>query len=124
MSTSYGDDDHEINHVLFADSRSRRGDPFGDFVCASGRNDGNDLSSAGVERRQSGVRLSNRGTLESTGLWRGPTLLFIFVFQTRASAYLAALLAAQARGAVVEIWGTGACTDQSTSETLDYFGVD
>jgi hypothetical protein len=41
-----------------------------------------------------------------------------------ASAYLAALLAAQARGALVEIWGTGTCTDQSTSETLDYFSVD
>ena len=41
-----------------------------------------------------------------------------------ASAYLAALLAAQARGAVVEMWGTGACTDQTTSETLDYFSVD
>jgi hypothetical protein len=40
-----------------------------------------------------------------------------------ASAYLAALLAAQARGATVEIRGTGACTDQSTSETLDYFSV-
>jgi alpha-beta hydrolase superfamily lysophospholipase len=41
-----------------------------------------------------------------------------------ASAYLAALLAAQARGATVEIWGTATCTDQSTSETLDYFRVD
>jgi hypothetical protein len=41
-----------------------------------------------------------------------------------ASAYLAALLAAQARGATVEIWGAGACTDQATSETLDYFSVD
>ena len=41
-----------------------------------------------------------------------------------ASAYLAALLAAQASGATVDIWGTGACTDQSTSETLDYFRVD
>ena len=40
-----------------------------------------------------------------------------------ASAYLAALLSAQARGAIVEIWGTGACTDQSTSETLDYFSI-
>jgi hypothetical protein len=40
-----------------------------------------------------------------------------------ASAYLAALLAAQSRGATVTIWGTGTCTDQSTSETLDYFEV-
>jgi hypothetical protein len=40
-----------------------------------------------------------------------------------ASAYLAALLAAQARGATVEFWGAGQCTDQSTSETLDYFRV-
>jgi hypothetical protein len=40
-----------------------------------------------------------------------------------ASAYLAALLAAQARGATVEIWGTATCTDQSISETLDYFRV-
>jgi hypothetical protein len=41
-----------------------------------------------------------------------------------ASAYLAALLAAQASGATVDLWGTGACTDQSTSETLDYLRVD
>jgi hypothetical protein len=40
-----------------------------------------------------------------------------------ASAYLAALLAAQASGAKVDLWGTGACTDQSTSETLDYLRV-
>jgi hypothetical protein len=41
-----------------------------------------------------------------------------------ASAYLAALLAAQASGATVTIWGTGACTDQSTSETLDYLRIE
>jgi hypothetical protein len=41
----------------------------------------------------------------------------------RAKEYLAALLAAQARGALVHLWGTGACTDQSMSETLHYFAV-
>ena len=41
-----------------------------------------------------------------------------------ASAYLAALLAAQARGTIVEILLTATFTDQSTSETLDYFRVD
>jgi len=40
-----------------------------------------------------------------------------------AAAYLAGLLAAQARGATVTIWGAGTCTDESYSETLDYFEV-
>lgn len=40
-----------------------------------------------------------------------------------ANAYLAALLAAQARGATVTMWGTGACTDEPVSETLDYLRV-
>jgi hypothetical protein len=41
----------------------------------------------------------------------------------RAKEYLAALLAAQARGATVSIHGTGNCQDQSNSETLFYFMV-
>jgi len=41
-----------------------------------------------------------------------------------AAAYLAALLAAQARGTTVTIFATGTCTDESISETLDYFEVD
>ncbi|MEA3175057.1 MAG: hypothetical protein QOF42_2468 [Gammaproteobacteria bacterium] len=40
-----------------------------------------------------------------------------------ASAYLAALLSAQARGSTITIYGTGTCTDQSISETLDYFSI-
>jgi len=40
-----------------------------------------------------------------------------------ASAYLAALLAAKASGTNVTFSGTGACTDQSVSETLDYFST-
>jgi hypothetical protein len=43
--------------------------------------------------------------------------------RTMGNAYLAALLAAQARGATVTFYGTGGCTDQSVSETLDYFTV-
>jgi hypothetical protein len=41
----------------------------------------------------------------------------------RAKEYLAGLLSAQAQGAVVEFTGTGACTDQSVSETLAYFMI-
>ena len=37
--------------------------------------------------------------------------------------YLAALLAAQAKGATVRLYGAGACTDQSVSETLSYLSV-
>ena len=38
--------------------------------------------------------------------------------------YLAALIAAQARGATVSFWGKGVCTDQSYSETLDYIRIE
>jgi hypothetical protein len=41
----------------------------------------------------------------------------------RAKEYLAALLAAHARGATVTITGTHSCTDQTNSETLYYFSV-
>ena len=41
-----------------------------------------------------------------------------------AKEYLAMLMAAQARGATVNFWGTGTCTDQPVSETLDYLRVD
>jgi hypothetical protein len=40
-----------------------------------------------------------------------------------AKEYLAALLAAQVRGAIVELWGTTSCTDQPYSETLAYLRV-
>ena len=43
--------------------------------------------------------------------------------RSMAKEYLAALLAAQARGASVTFRGKGACLDQSVSETLDYFSV-
>jgi hypothetical protein len=43
--------------------------------------------------------------------------------RTMGNAYLAALLAAQARGATVTFYGTGTCVDQSVSETLAYFAV-
>lgn len=39
----------------------------------------------------------------------------------RAKEYLAGLLAAQAQGATVNFYGSGACTDQSVSEALAYF---
>ena len=42
---------------------------------------------------------------------------------TMGSAYLAALLAAQASGASVTLYGSSACTDQSISETLSYFSI-
>ena len=41
----------------------------------------------------------------------------------RGKEYLAALLAAQAEGATVSFYGTGACNDQSVSETLAYFSI-
>lgn len=41
-----------------------------------------------------------------------------------ASAYLATLLAAKSTGAFVTLYGTGACTDQPISETLDYLRID
>lgn len=41
-----------------------------------------------------------------------------------AKEYLAALIAAQARGALVVLRGTGTCQDQSVSETLQYLSVD
>lgn len=41
-----------------------------------------------------------------------------------AKEYLSALLAAQARGATVSLYGTGACDDQSYSETLHYLRID
>lgn len=41
--------------------------------------------------------------------------------RTMGPAYLAALLTAQASGATVVLFGTSACTDQSVSETLNYF---
>lgn len=41
-----------------------------------------------------------------------------------AKEYLGALLSAQARGAVVSIWGKGSCDDQSHAETLDYFRIE
>jgi hypothetical protein len=40
-----------------------------------------------------------------------------------AKEYLAALTAAQARGATVWFHGTGACIEQSVAETLDYITV-
>jgi len=43
--------------------------------------------------------------------------------RTRAKEYLAGLLAAQAQGAMVAFYGTGSCTDQAVSETLDYFSI-
>jgi hypothetical protein len=45
--------------------------------------------------------------------------------QTRPAAkqFLAALLAAMAQDAPVDIWGTATCTDQSYSETLSFFKV-
>lgn len=41
----------------------------------------------------------------------------------RAKEYLAGLLAAQAQGANVSLYGTGTCHDQSVSETLSYFAI-
>jgi hypothetical protein len=41
--------------------------------------------------------------------------------RSRAKEFLAGLLAAQVQKATINIWGTGLCTDQSTSETLSYF---
>jgi hypothetical protein len=38
-----------------------------------------------------------------------------------AKEYLAALLAAQASGATVTFFGMGTCTEQTVSETLNYF---
>ena len=40
-----------------------------------------------------------------------------------AKEYYAMALAAQASGATVTLWGKGACTDQSVSETLNYIAV-
>ena len=40
-----------------------------------------------------------------------------------AKEYLTALLAAQARGATVDLYGSASCDDQSVSETLRYFTV-
>jgi hypothetical protein len=42
---------------------------------------------------------------------------------TMGAAYLAGLLAAQASGATVTLYGTAACTVQSSSETLSYFSI-
>lgn len=42
----------------------------------------------------------------------------------RAKEYLAGLLAAQAAGATVNFYGSGACSDQSVSETLSYYSID
>ena len=41
----------------------------------------------------------------------------------RAREYYAGLLAAHLSGRTVSLRGTGACTDQSTSETLSYFSI-
>lgn len=41
-----------------------------------------------------------------------------------AKEYLAMLMAAHARGAVVTIWGRSFCHDQPYSETLDYLRVE
>lgn len=41
----------------------------------------------------------------------------------RAREYLAGLMAAQVAGLTVSLTGTGACTDQSTSETLAYYSI-
>lgn len=43
--------------------------------------------------------------------------------RTHAKAYLAGLLAAQAQQLNVTFYGSGACTDQSVSETLEYFSI-
>jgi hypothetical protein len=40
-----------------------------------------------------------------------------------AKEYLSALLAAQARGATVTLYGKGQCLDQSVSETLNFLTV-
>ena len=43
--------------------------------------------------------------------------------RTMGPAYLAGLLAAQASGASVTLYGTAGCTDQNVSETLAYFSI-
>jgi hypothetical protein len=52
----------------------------------------------------------------------GATTYYSFrLDRPRAKEYLAGLMAAQVAGLTVTFTGTGACTDQATSETLAYY---
>jgi hypothetical protein len=51
-----------------------------------------------------------------------PYYSFLFT-RPMASAYLAGLLSAQARGASVTLYGSSTCSDQSISETVQYFSI-
>lgn len=52
----------------------------------------------------------------------GATTYYSFKLdRPRAKEYLASLMAAQVAGLTVTFTGTGACTDQTTSETLAYY---
>jgi hypothetical protein len=54
----------------------------------------------------------------------GSTFYSFSAARPMAKEYFAALLAAQARGALVTFWGKGTCQDHASSETLDYFRIE